>query len=128
MAAPRAPRRRRLSRSADFDRVYKEGASFANRFVVLHAFPRTERGEGPRLGVTVGRKVGGAVDRNKVKRALREAFWGLADELPQTHDFVVVGRTDLAGLVEREGTDGVRRSLAELIAEADLTEAGERSP
>ena len=64
-----------------------------------------------RLGVSVGRKVGGAVDRNAVKRALREAFWALADELAAGHDFVLVARPDAAGLVEREGTAGVSAAL-----------------
>ena len=56
-----------------------------------------------RLGVSVSRKVGGAVERNKVKRALREAFWGLADRLPPRHDFVIVARSEIKDLIEREG-------------------------
>jgi ribonuclease P protein component len=114
-------RRGRLSRSGDFDRVYREGQSHSNRFLVLYAFPRAE--EGPddlRLGVSVSRKVGGAVQRNSVKRALREAFWGMAEDLPSSHDFVVVARPDAAGLVEREGGKGVEATLAELFAEAGL--------
>ena len=50
-----------------------------NRFLVLYAFPREDgdarREEGPRLGLSVSRRVGGAVERNRVKRVLREAFW-----------------------------------------------------
>src|SRR5687768_17653770 len=95
-------KRGRLSRSGDFDRVYREGRSHANRFLVLYAFPRGEAAEeGTRLGVSVSRKVGGAAQRNAVKRALREAFWGLDAELPATHDFVIVARPDAAALVER---------------------------
>ncbi len=60
-------RRRRLSRSAEFDRVYRQGRSKANRFLVLYAFPREEgSGDGPRLGLSVSRRVGGAVDRTRV--------------------------------------------------------------
>ena len=73
----RRPKRGRLSRSAEFERVYRQGRSFGNRCLVLHAFPRASAGEladGPRLGCRVSRKVGGAVDRNHVKRLLREAF------------------------------------------------------
>jgi ribonuclease P protein component len=122
---PRERRRRgRLSRSGDFDRVYREGRSHANRFLVLYAFPRADsdadRSE-VRLGVSVSRKVGGAVDRNAVKRALREAFWSLGDALPAGHDFVLVARPDSAGLVEREGPGGVATALGELAAEAGLT-------
>jgi ribonuclease P protein component len=114
-----ASKRRRLSRSGEFDRVYRDGSSHATRYLVLYSFPRRDEGdEDVRFGVSVGRKVGGAVDRNKVKRALREAFWGLSERLPAKHDFVVVARSELAGLVEREGTPGVARSLEEALAGA----------
>ncbi|HYU60861.1 MAG TPA: ribonuclease P protein component [Solirubrobacterales bacterium] len=117
------PRRGRLSRSGDFERAYREGRSHANRYLVLYAFPRpAEEADGARLGVSVGRKVGGAVDRNAIKRALREAFWALADDLPATHDFVVVARADLPGLVEREGLAGTRACLEELLREGRLLE------
>jgi ribonuclease P protein component len=114
-------KRGRLSRSGDFDRVYRDGRSHANRYLVLYSFPR---GEGDadqvRLGISVSRKVGGAVERNAVKRALREAFWELDSGLPADYDFVLVARPDVAGLVEREGTTGVETTLAQLIAEAGL--------
>ena len=113
----RRPKRGRLSRSAEFERVYRQGRSVGNRFLVLHAFPRagTEAPDGPRLGVSVSRKVGGAVERNRVKRLLREAFTALAAEVPANHDVVVVARPEARELAEREGLDGVRRELAELV-------------
>jgi ribonuclease P protein component len=117
-------KRGRLSRSGDFDRVYREGNSHSNRFVVLYAFPRSDaEPDELRLGVSVSRKVGGAVERNSVKRALREAFWGLAGDLPAGHDFVLVARPDAAGLVEREGTKGIQATLAELFSEAGIGRA-----
>ena len=112
----RSPKRRRLSRSAEFERVYRQGRSKANRYLVLYAFPREEGSdEGPRLGLSVSRRVGGAVDRTRVKRVLREAFWQEAERLPDGSDYVVVARPDAKGLAEREGSGGVRRSLAELV-------------
>jgi ribonuclease P protein component len=111
-----APRRRRLSRSADFERVYRQGRSKGNRFLVLYAFPREAvEEEGPRLGLSVSRRVGGAVDRSRVKRTLREAFWHEAPRLPTGADYVVVARPDARELAVREGTPGVQRALAELV-------------
>ena len=115
------PRRRRLSRSGEFDRVYRDGSSNATRFLVLYAFPRKDEEERDlRLGVSASRKVGGAVERNKVKRALREAFWGLSDRLPEKHDFVLVARPELAELLEREGTPGVAISIEEALAGSSI--------
>jgi ribonuclease P protein component len=120
----RGPKRRRLSRSAEFERVYRQGRSKGNRFLVLYAFPREERdAEGPRLGLSVGRRVGGAVDRTRVKRALREAFWEEARRLPEGSDYVVVARPESLALAERDGTEGVRAALAELVDELGSREA-----
>jgi ribonuclease P protein component len=128
-------KRGRLSRSGDFDRVYREGRSHSNRYFVLYAFPRGESSEGSdpshaannedpedalRLGLSVSRKVGGAVERNAVKRAIREAFWAVAEGLPEGFDFVIVARHDAAGLVNRDGTPGVEAALKDLFAEAGI--------
>ncbi len=122
-------KRGRLSRSGDFDRVYREGRSHSNRYFVLYAFPRDDADAEPedeaeqdalRLGLSVSRKVGGAVERNAVKRAIREAFWALSEGLPQQFDFVIVARADAAGLVERDGTSGVETALKDLFSEAGI--------
>jgi ribonuclease P protein component len=122
----RSPRRRRLSRSAEFERVYRQGRSKANRYLVLYAFPREDdAAEGARLGLSVSRRVGGAVDRTRVKRVLREAFWEEAPRLPEGSDYVVVARPEALGLAQREGTAGMRTALAELIDGLGGADAGE---
>lgn len=127
--SPRAPRRRakrRLSRSADFERVYRQGRSYGGRFFILHLFPRTEEAElaadGPRLGLSVSRKCGGAVERNRIKRLLREAFEAQYARLHAADDVVVVARPDAGELAEREGLAGVERELAELVDQAAAEE------
>jgi ribonuclease P protein component len=125
-AAGRA-RRGRLSRSADFDRVYRQGRAHGGRALVLHAFPRGDEAE-PRLGLSVSRKVGGAVERNRVKRLIREAFQAELPRLRAGHDVVVVARPDARDLAERDGLAGVRAALAELLDAAGLAVAPEASP
>jgi ribonuclease P protein component len=90
---------------------------------VLHAFPRAagELEDGPRLGLSVSRKVGGAVERNLVKRLLREAFGAERSALPTDVDIVVVARPDARELAQRDGLEGVRSALAELIARVSAT-------
>jgi ribonuclease P protein component len=112
-----AAKRRRLSRSGEFDRVYRDGSSSATRHLVLYSFPRQQDEEaGLRLGVSASRKIGSSVERNRVKRVLREAFWDLSDRLPDDHDFVLVARPEIAGLIEQEGAAGVKASIEEALA------------
>ena len=112
-------KRRRLSRSADFERVYRQGRSVSNRFLVLYAFPQGHTSE-KRVGISVSRKIGGAVVRNRVKRLLREAFRTLDDRVRAGHDFVIVARPDVRELGQRDGASGVERALAALLVQAGV--------
>jgi ribonuclease P protein component len=121
-------RRRRLSRSGEFERVFREGRSHASRHLVVYAFPREEGDESePRLGVSVGRKLGGAVERNRMKRLLREAFWANAATLREGHDFVIVARPAAGELAREGGERAIEEALRSVLLEAGLASAGEGS-
>ena len=117
----------RLSRSAEFERVYRHGRSSATRHFVLYVFDSPATGPS-RLGLSVSRKVGGAVQRNLVKRLLREAFAACAQDVGDGHDLVVVARPGAAELAERDGLGGVQDALVELLGKAGLTAAATEAP
>jgi ribonuclease P protein component len=114
----RVNRRHRLSRSRDFDAVYRQGRSVSTRFLTLHWFAREADGEGPRLGLAVPKAVGTAVVRNRMKRKLREIFRACSTELPQENDYVLVVRPGLAEAAESRGHDWLTQRVEEILGKA----------
>jgi len=115
-------RRHRLSRSRDFDAVYRKGRSVSTRFLVLYAFPREEDSAGDaRLGLAVSRKLGGAVERNRLKRRLRAAFEEVREGLPAGHDYVLIARPGLGESVESRGFPWLTERVAEVFSLAEGT-------
>jgi ribonuclease P protein component len=113
-------RRNRLSRSRDFDTVYRRGRSVSSRYLALHWFPREEHGDGePRLGLAVPRAVGSAVVRNRVKRLLREAWRELLPSVPGGHDYVLSARPGLAEPVETRGLEWLVNEVAEVLEKVE---------
>jgi ribonuclease P protein component len=92
----------RLSRSRDFDAVYRHGRSVSSRFLVLYWFGQEEPGR-PRFGLSVPRSVGNAVARNKLKRQLREHWNERLDRVPAGYDYVLIVRP---GVVEGTAANG----------------------
>ena len=109
-------RRNRLTRSHDFDAVYRRGRSVSTRFLVLYSFARDAGEEEPGLGIAVPKKVGGAVVRNRIKRQLREIWRARLDRLPRNSDFVLVARPGLAEAAESQGFDWLGECVDEVLA------------
>ena len=110
-------RRHRLSRSKDFDAVYRRGTSASTRYLTLHWFPREDAaGEESRLGLAVPKAVGTAVARNRIKRLLREAWRSLSSEVPLGRDYVLVARPGLVEPAESRGGEWLAAEIAEVLA------------
>ena len=111
-------RRHRLSRSRDFDAVYRKWRSVSTRYLTVYTFPREEPEEdlaGPRVGLAVSRKVGGAVARNRLKRRLRSAWDEVATDARTDSDYVLSARPGLAEAVEQHGAGWLRAQVAEAL-------------
>ena len=80
-----------LKRNSDFQRVYREGKSYANRYLVLYVLQnQTERN---RLGISVSKKVGNSVVRHRMARLIRESYRLQEDMFNSGLDIVVVARS-----------------------------------
>jgi ribonuclease P protein component len=113
-------RRYRLSRSRDFDAVYRQGRSVSTRFLVLYWFARDDTDGEPRLGLAVPRAAGGAVARNRVKRQLREIWRGLLPRVPRGYDYVLIARPGLAETSEARGSEWLRERVDEVLTKASV--------
>jgi len=116
------PRQIRIVRSADYRRLYKEARKVHSGKFVL--FGRANGVGHPRLGITVSRRIGGAVVRNRIKRLFREIFRRSLGEIPNQLDIIVNAKFGCVGaeygqlraefiaaarklaLAKQDGTDG----------------------
>jgi ribonuclease P protein component len=112
-------RRHRLSRSRDFDNVYRHGRSVSTRFLTLYWFPRDEESDEPRLGVAVPKAGGTAVVRNRLKRQLREAWRARIEAVRPGCDYVIVARPGLAESVESRGSEWLGERIDEALGKAE---------
>jgi ribonuclease P protein component len=112
------PRSLRLNRRGDFEKVYKQGRRHFAAHLTIFYLGR-ERGDGPRIGLRVGRVLGEAVERNRIKRRLREALRLHRAELSSAVDIVVhpkrsALKVDFAGLEKeiQRALEAVERAVA----------------
>ena len=111
-------RRNRLSRSRDFDAVYRHGRSVSTRFLTLYWFQRDEPLGAPRLGFAVPKAVGSAVVRNRIKRQLRELVPERLESVPTTNDYVLVVRRGLPEAAEANGHNWLAERVDEVLGKA----------
>ena len=104
----------RLTRSTDFKRVRSAGKSYAHPLLVLVASPTAEYSL--KVGVTAGRSVGGAIQRNRAKRLLREAMRFLLPAIRPGWDLILIARQPLSAATYEQ----VQSTLSQLIRRANL--------
>jgi ribonuclease P protein component len=115
---PPVQRRNRLSRSRDFDAVYRHGRSVSTRFLVLYSFDRNEGPADPRLGLAVPKAVGGAAVRNRIKRQLKEIWRARLERIPVGRDYVIVVRPGLPEAAEARGHEWLAERVDEVLGKA----------
>ncbi len=108
------PREYRLTSPADYRRVRSEGRSWANGLLVISRAPNGLPVS--RFGISVSRRLGGAVRRNRVKRLLRESVRRQLDIIRPGWDVVLIARKGIVG----KDLPSVDRALSELLGRAQV--------
>lgn len=111
----------RVKSERDFQRVFKQGKSCANRKFVVYTLTKKEN-QHFRVGLSVGKKIGNAVVRNRIKRQLRAALYQLKDQLQSDQDFIIIARPAVKDLPMSE----IQANLIHVLKLANLIEAKEK--
>lgn len=108
-------RTHRLRKNEEFQIVFQQGTSAANRQFVVYTL-RKEGQAAFRVGISVSKKLGNAVTRNRVKRYVREAIASLEEQIDDAYDLVVIVRQGTEQLTLAE----VRSSLLHVLKRANV--------
>jgi ribonuclease P protein component len=105
----------RVKDNEDFQAIFKKGKSFANRQLVIY-YMKKENQDHFRIGLSVGKKIGNAVVRNRIKRYLRQAFHELEDGILPNYDMIIIARQPTKDL----GFFDIKKSLTHLLSKEKL--------
>ncbi|RYG73388.1 ribonuclease P protein component [Lentibacillus lipolyticus] len=105
----------RIKANKEFQHVFQHGKSFANRQLVLYYIKKPGQTHF-RIGLSVGKKIGNAVTRNRIKRYLREAFHELEARIGPAYDIVIIARQPTKQMSYHD----VKKSLIHLLSKEKL--------
>jgi ribonuclease P protein component len=105
----------RIKKNQEFQAVFKNGKSFANRQFVVYALDKPDQSHF-RIGLSVGKKIGNAVTRNRVKRLIRQVIFEFSNDLDQKKDYIIIARMPAADMSYEE----VKKSLAHALRKAKV--------
>ena len=84
-----------LKKNSDFQKVYRQGKSYANRYLVMYVLENHT--EGNRLGISVSKKVGNSIVRHRLTRLIRESYRLQEERFQCGYDIVVIARVSAKG-------------------------------
>lgn len=100
----------RIKKNKDFQIVFKQGKSFANRQFIIYVLKKNEQ-SAFRIGLSVSKKIGNSVMRNRIKRRIRQSFFELKDFIKEENDYVIIARKPAAEMEFHE----IKSSLIHLL-------------
>ena len=105
----------RIKKNEEFQYIFKTGRSFANRQLVIY-YTYAPNQTHFRVGISVGKKIGNAVTRNRIKRYIRESILDLENKIIPKVNIIIVARQPTKDL----GYDEIRKSLLHLLRKQKL--------
>jgi ribonuclease P protein component len=100
----------RIKKNKDFQIVFKQGKSFANRQFIIYVLEKPEQPHF-RVGLSVSKKIGNSVTRNRIKRCIRQAILELKDQIKQERDYVIIARNPASEM----GFHEIKNSLVHVM-------------
>jgi ribonuclease P protein component len=105
----------RIKKNEEFQEVFKKGKSTANRQFVIYSLKKEDQ-QVFRIGLSVSKKVGKAVTRNRIKRSVKEIFHKYSEQLQPGRDYVVIARIPTANMDFHE----IEKSLLHVLNRANV--------
>lgn len=102
-------KKQRIKKNAEFQTIFKKGKSFANRQFVVYCLYKEE--DYYRVGLSVSKKVGNAVVRNRIKRYIRQTFLEIHDQVSPSMDYIIIARNPAAKLDFHETKKSIEHVL-----------------
>lgn len=102
-------KQQRIKKNKEFQRIFKKGKSFANRQFIVYVL-KNDQPEF-RVGLSVSKKVGNAVTRNRIKRYIRQTFLERKDDVMQNADYVIIARQQAAEMDFHESKKSLEHVL-----------------
>ncbi len=104
----------KIKENYEFRRAYTRGKAFVTPYAVIYTFKN--RSNNIRLGITAGKKLGKAVQRNRAKRLITAAFRNIAPRLCVGYDYVIVARVRILGVKSTV----VEKSFIKILSDSGL--------